>query len=626
MVFSNPILCCSHLRMDGGGAIQGASTLNFVFPFLCSFSHGMPWRRTTATVIFLSMLGLGSAVAAESVSFSIEGCETVYQWCERAPRAPDVLVYGVRYKPVDGGAPFDRYYDVTGQVLSAEELTQYGVAEKSWNAAVVQPSEIVPGFPQTKKSVVAPMRFDALPLEERIVPPVDTLAVQAEDALRYTDAKEAIAERIGVCQPLHVSVEVQCMQANAGTWTMLEEGIAVWRLALCSYDARGIRVHFSRMNLPDGVQVHMYNTAYPSEYYGPFAGEADFWTPTCFGESVVLECVVAAPDRASSLDFEVDQIAHLYKVPDALMKSSAGYCNLDVACYPEWSTTALGVGGIGSIGVDGVLWCTGTLLADQDPESNVPYFLTAYHCMSGSTNAVAISTAKTIEVYWLYQRSACDGEVPAPATVPRTLGGANFLAGSDHDTGTDFAFLRLRNDPPAGLVWCGYDSTAAAVGDAVVDIHHPKGDYKRISFGDITNTGSPYYGHRDMYPIARFHEVLWEEGTTESGSSGSPLFLENSQLIIGQLYGGRASCYATDEPDYFGRFDTTYPIIASWLPPADNPYDLDENGTVNAADLQLLINTVLGVDTLEKADVDQSGKIDAVDVQLMLNTLLKTTQ
>jgi len=42
--------------------------------------------------------------------------------------------------------------------------------------------------------------------------------------------------------------------------------------------------------------------------------------------------------------------------------------------------------------------------------------------------------------------------------------------------------------------------------------------------------------------------------------------------IIGQLYGGYASCTAVDEPDYFGRMDVTYPLIEPWL---DGSYPIE---------------------------------------------------
>ena len=105
------------------------------------------------------------------------------------------------------------------------------------------------------------------------------------------------------------------------------------------------------------------------------------------------------------------------------------------------------------------------------------------------------------------------------------------------------------------------------MGTEVTAIHHPEGQAKRISFGTITDTGSARDGQR-LKPIDRFHEIHWQQGTTEPGSSGCPLFIKANPLIVGQLYGGYASCDSMTEPDYFGRFDVTYPLVEKWLSPS----------------------------------------------------------
>lgn len=58
------------------------------------------------------------------------------------------------------------------------------------------------------------------------------------------------------------------------------------------------------------------------------------------------------------------------------------------------------------------------------------------------------------------------------------------------------------------------------------------------------------------------------------------------------------------------------------LEPGD-PADLDDDGAVNAVDIQLVINAVLGVgDPGIDADVNGDGSVDAVDVQLLINAAL----
>ena len=67
--------------------------------------------------------------------------------------------------------------------------------------------------------------------------------------------------------------------------------------------------------------------------------------------------------------------------------------------------------------------------------------------------------------------------------------------------------------------------------------------------------------------------VIWDSGTTEEGSSGSPLFNE-SRRIIGQLYGGTADCSKMNGHDNYGRFHLSWSgggtdatRLSNWLAP-----------------------------------------------------------
>ena len=66
--------------------------------------------------------------------------------------------------------------------------------------------------------------------------------------------------------------------------------------------------------------------------------------------------------------------------------------------------------------------------------------------------------------------------------------------------------------------------------------------------------------------------MQWQKGTTEGGSSGSGVFVtvvENqTRYLVGQLYGGSASCSNREGGDAYGRFDLAYSAALSrWLNP-----------------------------------------------------------
>jgi hypothetical protein len=134
------------------------------------------------------------------------------------------------------------------------------------------------------------------------------------------------------------------------------------------------------------------------------------------------------------------------------------------------------------------------------------------------------------------------------------------MQGTGFDGGwNDFTLLRLREAPPENITRLGWETGVQALDSQVVSIHHPRGEYKRISFGTLIDIDNVYSNN--------YHQVLWQNGTTESGSSGSCLMRADTQRVIGQLWGGLASCTQSTEPDFYGRFDVTYAIIANYLNP-----------------------------------------------------------
>lgn len=530
----------------------------------------------------------------------------LFEWNERVTDGS--LVHGARIAPLDTLIPFDCYLSDAGELLGGDALKALGIKPKNWDMPPIrQAPQWKPGVPVKYAPPTPAPRSVGMSIPELVLPPVDMAQILDEDMAQKSPI------RIGVFQEIPSGVLVQGKMADYSDWRTLSDGTRLWAISLRSPEAKGIRVHFEMLRLPEGGSVIVYSDDDPGEVYGPFASEDGLWTPTCFAEAVTIEVVLAPGAKVETAHIEIDRIVHQYL--DLPLKA-AGACNLDVTCYPDWAGVALGVGGIGTIGTTGSLWCTGSLLADNARGTHIPYFLTANHCVGGPY------TAGTIEVYWLYQTSVCNGAAPSPVNVPRTTGGADYLAGATNTAGNDFTLLRLRNDPPSGLVFLGFSTESVALGTETVCIHHPQGDFKRISFGTTTDSGSPSNNYVPLKPLDRYHESLWHAGTTEGGSSGSPLLLADAKTIIGQLYGGRASCVRPEEPDYYGRFDLTFPVVEEWLGPSLSPYDLDQSGTVNTLDVQLALDAALHRQDIPQADLSGSGRVDASDIQLIIAAAL----
>lgn len=498
----------------------------------------------------------------ETLGYPSSQYTVLLSWSEKARDGSEKYVTGYRVKQ-SGEEPFDIYSDGATRLLDDSELKALGISPKRWD---LPPVEQAASLPADLKKALPPkpdVQTRTRGLQESagiVLPDVDINKALQEDAERAATQGKG-PRRIGVFVDLDEPLRITDGTPSEGFWQTLGDGGRVWSAVLVSPGALGMRIHFTQLTLPLGARVVVYNYDNPDESYGPYTelpqGRSELWSATCFSETVGIECYVPSGADTGQVELTIDRIVHNY-VPfgELSWAKAAGTCNLDVTCYSDWLATSKSVGGIGSVGVTGSLFCTGTLLADNVEGSDIPYFLTANHCISTSGQAASV------EIYWLYQTPSCNGTAPSPASVPRTTGGAALLATTNVDSGTDFCLLRLNNPASSGTTFAGWNSSATPLGANTTAIHHPSGDYKRISFGTVTDVAE---SSRSSRPANRYYQSSWSNGVTEPGSSGSPLF-NDSEQVIGQLWGGPSSCSpSSTKLDYYGRFDVSFPLMTSYL-------------------------------------------------------------
>jgi hypothetical protein len=231
-----------------------------------------------------------------------------------------------------------------------------------------------------------------------------------------------------------------------------------------------------------------------------------------------------------------------------LQPKEAGPCHNDVTCFPEWADAARSVAGLGIIVSGGSAFCTGQLLNDQAGDFT-PYFLTAHHCLSTQTDA------RNSEFFWLYQTDTCNGTPPSIDSVPHSEGATLVATGAS----SDYTLMMVEGALPDGLFWSGWTATPVANGTDAAGIHHPEGDFKRISFG--------FKDESSACPSANFDRISWTSGVTEPGSSGSGIFRVDTHQLFGQLLGGPSFCGADAASlfDCYGAFAATYPHLKNPL-------------------------------------------------------------
>lgn len=335
--------------------------------------------------------------------------------------------------------------------------------------------------------------------------------------------------------------------------------------------------------LPAGVELRVFSLEKTAEIYGAYQ-QANFnqldatqsfqlWTPTVTGSDLGLEIFAPLGIDPAQIKLTIPQISHIdydlqagkFKLAASFLKFSS--CDLSMACAPEtWQTMAKAVARYIFTDTAGSSYlCTGTLLADKDTGTQIPYFSTAAHCINNA------SSAASMDFYWLHQESSC-GSGQAPWV--RTTGGADLLATRSE---LDSSLVRTRTPPPAGTILSGWSLDPLPTSAAVVGIHHGSGYPKQFSQGNflnyasISSTPTGYMVSKD--PAGNFTQVVWTQGITAQGSSGSGLWatLNGSQYFKGSLVGGSSNCSEPNAPDEYTRLERFHPYVTSWLDAKGDP-------------------------------------------------------
>lgn len=443
----------------------------------------------------------------------------------------------------------------------------------------------LPARPEKALKPAIPTPSERLGVELGAVPSV-RLAPLDRDSLLEQDA---VRGRIGAVKALRYGVGREVAVTNVdGQWYDLAGGARLWAAEIVSTDALGVRLRFKDLRLPQGAELAVYSPSasdpengliktgsprfdperYVERYEASSPRQGEVWTGTFVGDRVRIEYLAPA-GSSQDLPFAVDNLQHLYldpvdKVARGLVGDKvAGSCHNDVSCFPEWADLAHAVSGIGFIGGSDSLFCTGQLLNSQKPDFT-PYWLTANHCLESG------GEASSAEFYWFYQTSSCNGTPPSIGNSPRSLG-ASLLS---TNPSSDYTLLMVNGALPDGVFWSGWTAANIPDGAPIVAIHHPAGDYKRISFGEKGESSACLSSR----PGVNTTRINWTDGPTEPGSSGSGVFLQNTGQLFGQLFFGPSAC-GNESFDCYGTFSATYTKVKNFLQKGGSDDNSEQNDT-----------------------------------------------
>jgi hypothetical protein len=201
--------------------------------------------------------------------------------------------------------------------------------------------------------------------------------------------------------------------------------------------------------------------------------------------------------------------------------------------------------------------CSGGLVADSDSGSEIPYFITANHCVSKGREATSVLT------YFNHVEGSCAGSACLFPSQADTSGSS--LAATNR-TG-DYTLLVLDQAPPAGSVFLGWNTAPVAFADGadLYRISHPGGAPQAYSEHSVDVTA----GTCSIWPRGSWIYSSDTFGATEGGSSGSPV-LNAAAEIVGQLSGACGTnvndeCDTVNNSTVDGAFASYYPQVSAFL-------------------------------------------------------------
>lgn len=369
------------------------------------------------------------------------------------------------------------------------------------------------------------------------------------------------------------TIETDIDIIGAGFHSAWSDGTQVWRYRVRSAGAKSLGFFFQDFELPQGAHLYIYSTADQKNMIGGFGAENNNSYHSLPVQPIMTDDVVIelqAP-KGSRPKLRLTEIYHGVRSIDGLLRfdgpsvgnPSSLLCTPEVACYPEYKEIAKSVviiltsqGGLG----------TGSLVNNTSNDGR-PLILTASHVFADNFKnaprdfkALAKNLSERAIYFFNYQTPMCDGSVQP--SQQQSVAGSKLIGFHQY---TDVALVELSQKPPIDYnpYYAGW-SKEVNLNAPHANIHHPRGFTKRINLALSPLTWSTFPGAPSNPPFGTDQHLCvgnWDLGTTQPGSSGSPL-LNPQHQIIGVLSGGNSEC-SNNLSDYFGTLQKVWEASAS---------------------------------------------------------------
>jgi len=326
-----------------------------------------------------------------------------------------------------------------------------------------------------------------------------------------------------------------------------DAGELVWSYVIHETGASWLKPRFSQFKITDedyieliDMEGNIVETIRSSDLYGkdsrftiiPDIKGVSFWGPAIDGNQITVNLYRGKRNR-KGWGFKIDQVGVGAKpILGEDLSTVESICGSDnktsIACAgSSYQTLGRSVGRMSY--QKGSSWyvCTGFLVS-----CNSSHFLTNEHCITSQTEV------NTLQVRFYYRLSSCGGSNASYSTYY----GSSFVT---DNTSYDFCLLTLSGSPQNTYGYLTLINGNPVQGEDIYIIQHPAGRRQEIGYGTVNST-SANSGKDFNYYV-----------DTEGGSSGSPVFAEYEDQVLGLHHFGGCPNSAV-KMNYIYEYITNY--------------------------------------------------------------------
>lgn len=411
-----------------------------------------------------------------------------------------------------------------------------------------------------------PYSFELEEKSAQVLPLLALDAIDIDEQLKYDD-KNKIENRFAVGETVNISIPDEAVK------TELAQG-TIYQYQIVAEGAKSLGLYFDDFHLPDGAELFIYNQS-KTQLLGAFTAENNKQTRQLAIAQLVDDNLIIDYYEPDNADFKgtllLGKVYKSYREIASVLSTTAARVGINCPAGDDWQEEKHAVCRMFFYEDGSGYYCSGALV-NNTRFDGTPYFLTANHCISDS------AVARSLVTYFNYENSTCTNR---DASLTQSLSGSTFKT---NYVNSDVSLLELSEFPPKSYqpYFAGWNiyGTPAKSG---AGIHHPGGSPKCISLTNNIYSADYQINWDDsvVTPPNSHWAVEFYNGTTEQGSSGSPLFNSDGQ-IVGQLHGGN------DEISFYGKLYYAWKSggLSKFLDPEDSGSYILE-GTYIATDFEV---------------------------------------